>query len=333
MRKAASLFFLILFFVNFSAFAKDGVSENKFKTEIQQAISIFQSYNKDSIANLIYYPLEIGHPISDISNKSEMIKRFDEVFDKNLLERLSSSNVNDWEYMGWRGIMFDNGTVWLDEDGRILSINYQTEKQRMLQKAIIENDKNSLHASVKDYDKAIHKINIKQGVVRVDKVSSDNYRLTIWFNGRLTTDKPNIHIENGKLRREGSAGSTHYTFNKAPYKYEFGNPVIGSESDPAIPYLEMYIGNTLVFDESDKPKYQAKNKEITSADRLTARFKNMLEVVLIGLILGVLYWLVGFILNLLFKVEIRSSKGYLIVIVFGGFVVQQVLISALRSII
>jgi|LWDU01.1.fsa_nt_gi hypothetical protein len=194
-------------------------------------------------------------------------------------------------------------------------------------------DKKLLHSSVKDYKRAVHKINIKQGVVRVDEVSDANYRLTIWFNGRPTIDKPNVHIENGSLRREGSAGSTYYTFTKDPYRYEFGNPMIGSEANPAIPYLEIRAGDSLIFEESEKPQYQTKKKEITSADRLTSRFKNMLELLLLGLTLGILYWFVGLIVNLLFKVEIRSGRGYLIVIVLGGFVVQQALISVLKSII
>jgi hypothetical protein len=333
MRKFLSFFLLTLLLVNSPVFSEGSVSENKFQSEIQQVINVFQSYDKDSIANLIYYPLEMRHPVSDISNKSEMIKRFNEVFDEALLERLSTSKVSDWEYMGWRGIMFDNGTAWIDEDGRILSINHQTKKQKILRKAIVEADKKSLHSSVKDYKRAIHKINIKQGVVRVDEISDANYRLSIWFNGRPIIDEPNVRIENGKVRREGSAGSTHYTFNKDHYKYEFGNPMIGSEANPAIPYLEIHAGDSLIFDESEKPQYRTKKKENTSADRLTSRFKNMLEVLLIGMILGVLYWLVGLVLNLLFKVEIRSGKGYLIVIVFGGFIVQQALISSIKSII
>ena len=72
-------------------------------------------------------------------------------------------------------------------------------------------------------------------------------------------------------------------------------------------------------------------KEMTSPDKLKSYFKNFIEVLLLGLFLASIYWLIGWVIKALLEIEIRSSNGYGVVIVLGGYLLQQILISVIKS--
>ncbi len=60
-----------------------------------------------------------------------------------------SSNINEsWSAVGWRGIMFKNGELWIDYDGKIIAVNYQSAFERNKIKKLTEKDKTSLRKSV-----------------------------------------------------------------------------------------------------------------------------------------------------------------------------------------
>ena len=63
---------------------------------------------------------------------------------------------------------------------------------------------------------------------------------------------------------------------------------------------------------------------------MEARFKNVLESLILVAILLSIYWLLGLIINKLFNKEIRNEKGYFICII-GEFILKYVLISLLKG--
>jgi hypothetical protein len=52
--------------------------------------------------------------LHDIANEREFIKHYNRIFPKSLLQRLDTSTIDDWSQVGWRGIMFCNGHIWID---------------------------------------------------------------------------------------------------------------------------------------------------------------------------------------------------------------------------
>ena len=70
--------------------------------------------NRSAIAKMIAYPLSQPYPLQDIANEREFIKHYNRIFPKSLLQRLDTSTVDDWSQVGWRGIMFCNGHIWID---------------------------------------------------------------------------------------------------------------------------------------------------------------------------------------------------------------------------
>jgi len=76
------------------------------------------------------------YPIPDIKDETELINRFDEVFNDELTAVIASSNIDtDWDSVGWRGIMLNSGVMWVDTDGKIIAVNTQNAKEQALAKS------------------------------------------------------------------------------------------------------------------------------------------------------------------------------------------------------
>ena len=58
------------------------------------------------------------------------------MFNDELTAVIASSNIDtDWDSVGWRGIMLNNGVMWVDTDGKIIAVNTQNAESRHLLKA------------------------------------------------------------------------------------------------------------------------------------------------------------------------------------------------------
>ena len=106
------------------------LSDDKVES-INNAIELFKSNNVDKISNIISFPLDRQYPIPSIKNKNEFNKRFSEVFDKILIDKIANSKIEQWSEVGWRGIMLDDGVVWMtNSDGIITAVNYQSDFEK-----------------------------------------------------------------------------------------------------------------------------------------------------------------------------------------------------------
>ena len=224
----------------------DPYSKIQYIDDIRKVINTIKGGSEKKIASLVKYPLAMSYPVPDINNEEEFIERFDEVFDEAILEKIASSSTDDWNTVGWRGIMFDNGMVWIDYDGLIKAVNYQSEKEKQIQNELIEKERATLHISVQEFMQPLHHVYIDNDIVRVDKMPDDSFRLVIWKD-KDATQQPDLVIGNGVIEFHGSGGGASYLFKDQDYTYDFGDPYIGSKADPAIPYLEIYEGDDLIY--------------------------------------------------------------------------------------
>ena len=107
------------------------------------------------VAKHVSYPLERTAPLPSIPNEEEFVKRFPILFDETFRERMrNGSFTNDWAEVGWRGTMFDNGSLWvggtIKDGGLIYGVNYRSAAEMALWEAAIEAERKTLHESIAD---------------------------------------------------------------------------------------------------------------------------------------------------------------------------------------
>ena len=126
---------------------------------IKTVITLFKVKDIDRISNKISYPLYRQYPIPPVKDKEEFKKRFGEIFDQILIDKIAKSKISQWSEVGWRGIMLDNGDLWMaNSDGVITTVNYQSDFEKKLRTNLIAKDKYNLHVSLKTFQSPVYKI-------------------------------------------------------------------------------------------------------------------------------------------------------------------------------
>jgi len=255
LNKLSTSFVLLLTFYSSYLFSQPVLKESSetvasdISKLVNPIVRAFESNNKDFIANIIRYPLKRESPIPAIDNKVEMIKRFDEVFDSNFVQTIvNSDSTVDWSKVGWRGVMFMNGDMWLDTDGNIISVNYQSKYEEKNKAQILEKQKGKLHFSIAQFEKPILEWKTKKFRVRIDEMNDGLYRYAVWNVAASISSKPDLIISKGNIDFDGSGGNHSYIFLNGSYTYECAVTVLGtSESPPGM--LSVYKGHSLILEQ------------------------------------------------------------------------------------
>lgn len=247
MKKVNLFLVLVLFFGSF-------LSAQTVKPEYQKCIKSFidtiKSGNKDAIADMVSYPLKREYPIPDVRDKSDFIKRFDEIFDTTLKnEIIKSDPAKDWSDMGWRGIMLNQGNVWMDFDGRLTSVNYQSQAETDLKKKLIAAQKKELDSSIAFFQKPICILETVKFRIRIDNLGNENYRYASWSIDKAMNTKPDLIIYRGNLVVEGSGGNHQYEFKKENFTYECAFIIVGEKDSPPAK-LTIYQGDKVILSQN-----------------------------------------------------------------------------------
>lgn len=196
--------------------------------EILLLIQLFKKNDVDRIVDRIAYPLHRDYPIPAIENKEQMRTRFYEVFDEKLITEIASSNVDDWSTVGWRGIMLDQGIVWLSDDAKsITGINYQSSDEKVIYDKLIETQKAYVHESISRFKRPVLSLITSNYMVRIDEMSDETYRYSSWKLGVKQTEKPDLILTNGVLDFSGSSGNHVYTFTQGKFRYRVYRNLLG----------------------------------------------------------------------------------------------------------
>ena len=202
--------------------------------KINALIALFKKKDIDGISNKISYPFYRQYPIPQIKDKEEFKRRFSEVFDQILIDKIANSKISQWSEVGWRGIMLDNGDLWMDTDGVITSINYQSGFEKNLRTSLIATEKGDLYPSLKAFKNPVFKVKTKIYLIRIDELSDYNYRYAAWKVNENETSKPDLVLNNGQIQYEGSGGNYVITFVNGIYTYKVYRNAIGSDTSPDI---------------------------------------------------------------------------------------------------
>lgn len=213
------------------AIGQNGQLKNEQTQAIQRLINLFKAFNKVEIANLIHYPLKREYPLKDIKDKYDLIQRFDVLFDEEFVKRIANSKISDWSEVGWRGIMFDNGMLWIDETGKISSVNYQSSSEKEMFADAVQADKNKLPRSLREFVKPVYLIFTKTYKIRIDEKAEGVYRYAAWKlkNPKVEAD---LVIEKGVAEFQGNGGNYSIVFKNDPYTYIVSINNLGTAYDP-----------------------------------------------------------------------------------------------------
>jgi len=220
--------------------------------DIKNVIALFKTGDPDKIAGKINFPLTREYPIPPIRDKEEFERRFHEVFDQVLIEKIANSKIEQWSEVGWRGIMFENGILWMaNSDGVITAVNYQSDFEKKLRKDLITKDKQNLHASLKTFENPVYKIKTKNYLIRIDQLSDSRYRYASWKITGKESSKPDITLDNGESEADGNGGNHVIIFSKDQYIYKIHRIVMGAEGSPEVT-LEVEKEGKLILTEGGK---------------------------------------------------------------------------------
>lgn len=215
---------------------ENALQDDKLKEDvvasINNIIDLFKKKDIAEISKIISYPLQREYPIPSIKNKEDFKIRFSQVFDQYLIDKIANSKIEQWSEVGWRGIMLDNGDLWItSSDGIITSVNHQSDIEKKLIIDLIEKDKANLHASLKIFKKPTYKIKTKTSLIRIDEVSENVYRFASWKKNEKESSKPDIIMGNGVVEYDGTGGNHYIIFEDGSTKYKVYRFIMGAEED------------------------------------------------------------------------------------------------------
>lgn len=218
---------------------------------VNKVVQAFKQNNRVAISKMVSYPLFRQAPLAPINNKSEFLKRYDEIFDPRLLNTITRSNLHtDWDSIGWRGVILNNGIVALDPDGDITEINYHSPREQALvdsfykQKIVSMNDYNvakgrrALHRSVTNFNQAVVELTTKRFHIRIDDVGQGKLRYASWPTNKNTSDAPDLILTNGRLLNS-SGRNQRFVFNNGAYSYQLNIDSAGARPTGS---LEVFKG-------------------------------------------------------------------------------------------
>ena len=216
--------------------------EKQYRDVIEVFIDCVRYDDVSRLSTLMFYPLKRQYPLPAINNEIEFLSRYQEIFDDSLKEIIVSSDIeNDWSNVGWRGMMFHNGLLWLSYDGTFFSITYKSDFERNRRAELIESDKKSIHQSLRVFDNPILIIETEKFRVRIDEMKNGKYRYASWGMKTKMSEKPDLVLNDGEFAAEGTGGALKYKFVNGNYRYVVSvGRILTPDSPPAS--LTVYKG-------------------------------------------------------------------------------------------
>lgn len=250
MIKKGNVFLWVLILCSCFIMAQE--SKTEYQIFVKRFIENIKNEDKQAIGDLIVYPLQREYPIPDIETKEDFIKRYDEIFDSNLKNNILKSDAKkDWSDMGLRGTMLHNGNIWMDIDGRLTAVNYQSKFETDLRDKLIAEQKKGLDESISFFKTPICILETPKFKIRIDNLGNNNYRYVSWSGQKEMTEKPDLILYRGELVVEGIGGNHQYEFKKDNYTYECSIIVLGNANAPAA-RLKIYQGEKVIHSENAK---------------------------------------------------------------------------------
>ncbi len=199
-----------------------------------------------TVAAFVRYPLHRAPPLPSIDNEEQFVAGFPVLFDDAFRREMREGQFSrDWEEVGWRGVMYHNGRLWVDgtlaTGGRICTVNYQSAEETRRREALLEEERATLPPSLAGTCDLVFCFETDDGQTagRIDREGGDTFRVLLY-------DKPKGGIPRGTgspkeifkatAVYEGSGGNHVYLDREGRHAVEV--IVIGQIDDPDLRLYE-----------------------------------------------------------------------------------------------
>ncbi len=200
---------------------------------INYAIDLFKKEDVNKIADIIRYPLQRVYPIPPVKDREDFKKRFNDIFDQALIDKIANSKIEQWYEIGWRGLAFDNGLLWMaNSDGIITNLNYQSDFEKKQRERLVEKQREGVHSSLKNFEDVAYRIQTKTRLIRIDALADYKYRYASWEKNQDESSKPDLIIDNGVLDFDGSGGNFEISFTQEGQSYSVYRNSMAAEDAP-----------------------------------------------------------------------------------------------------
>jgi hypothetical protein len=136
--------------------------------------------------------------------------------------------------------------VWLNSDGKITAINYQSELEKAKKEKLILAQQSDLHPSLRSFLKPICTLQTKTHRIRIDETANNKYRYASWKRTQTQSEKPALILQNGEINFDGSGGNHSYIFKSGEYSYICEITVLGPQPNTTYELIVTKNGTELM---------------------------------------------------------------------------------------
>jgi hypothetical protein len=212
----------------------------------RQIVSCVSRNDAEKLSTYIAYPLRREYPLPDIKNPAVFKAWYPKIFDQPFRKKLSTfSNKIVFERNGAYGLVGGefHGEIWLNEQGKIIAINYLSAEESKLKAALTVKIKNEMHPSVRDWTKNILVAQSLKLTIRIDETPK-GFRYASWSKGRSMAEEPDLILYGGVAEPQGTMGGWSWSFTNGEWRYVVDDVRMAETDDQLGLFLRLYQNDT-----------------------------------------------------------------------------------------
>ncbi len=211
---------ILLLFTGSCIRAQDSGNYAIVADSLNKIVRLIKSNDIITLAGMVDYPLKMPNPLPDLKNRKEFIARYPVLFDSALKMKLIETqfdSTNIFEHHFDYGIF--GGDIWLNEEGKIITINYISAQKKELIDRKTKEIKKQMHKSVGPWKRNVLVWESAKFTIRIDEMENNDLRYISWSKPKTIADAPDLVIFGGELDTHGTMGGIFFTFKSKEWTY------------------------------------------------------------------------------------------------------------------
>jgi hypothetical protein len=183
------------------------IERAKYEAVVQGFIDEVKTRQIEKVVARVAYPLRRQKPVPFVMNAQDMTNRYAVILDEDLVKRISESKpFENWGPVGYKGIMLNDGDVWLDFDGKVIAINTGSEQE-------IEDMKHRWAAA------PAYTFETSKFRIQISKPSEGEYKYMSWSVYASPESEPDLVVHHGAFIGNQLDAGHEFHFNNGKYEY------------------------------------------------------------------------------------------------------------------